>query len=74
MPAGIKVNKVQQLSEDQNTSRENTHLDPEIVVLVSDFGELFDNNPRTIAGHKAVVHLKEREYPKYFRYNHCHFQ
>ena len=49
MPAGIKINKVQQLSEDQNTSRENTHLNLEIVVLVSDFGELFDNNPRTIA-------------------------
>ena len=60
MPPGVKIGSIKQ----GDTGMLQGQLDSEVQALITEFGQLFEDKPSTIIGHKAVVHLKSGAIPK----------
>eukprot|EP00731_Ephydatia_muelleri_P021050 Em0013g777a len=65
MPKGVTICNVKPKLKKESGSMEHQDY-TELASLLLEFGELFAEEPGTIVGHKAVVHLKEGAVPKLY--------
>ena len=65
MPKGVTICNVKPKLKKESGSMEHQEY-TELASLLLEFGELFAEEPGTIVGHKAVVHLKEGAVPKLY--------